>query len=294
MQGVNQQGAQPLHLVVIAGLSGAGKTVVSDALEDHGFFCVDNLPVSLLAPLVEFSLLSGGRLQRLALVATVRTVDESQALATALAQLGEAGHRVELVFLDASTEILVRRYSETRRRHPLDDQCADLRSAIARERELLAPLRPLARHNIDSSELRAGELRSQVIERFNPTAPATLVAVESFGFKHGTPRDANLVLDARFLPNPFFVDELRDRSGEDATVARFVLDALEAQTFLQRVENLLDAMLPLQAAVTSYLHVAIGCTGGRHRSVALAAELERRLRERGVATRLRHRDINKR
>jgi len=291
----SQPGRESLHLVVICGLSGAGKTVVSDALEDHGFFCVDNLPVSLLEPLVEFSLASGGRLQRLALVATVRSVDEAQALATALTELTAAGHRVELLFLDAATEILVRRYSETRRRHPLDGEWPDLRSAIARERELLAPLRPLARHDLDSSELRAGELRNRVVERFGHKTTEVLVAVASFGFKHGAPRNANLVLDARFLPNPFFVDELRDRSGEDAAVAQYVLAAPEALIFLQRIEELLAALLPLHiAAGQPYLSVAIGCTGGRHRSVALAAELERRLRGRGLATRLQHRDINKR
>ncbi|MBN2361128.1 MAG: RNase adapter RapZ [Deltaproteobacteria bacterium] len=294
-QQVIQEPTDALYIVVICGLSGAGKSVASDALEDHGFFCVDNLPVSLLAPLVDFSLASGGRLQRLALVATVRSADETQALTAALTRLADAGHRVELMFLDAATEILVRRYSETRRRHPLDDQCPDLRSAIARERELLAPLRPLARHDIDSSDLRAGELRSRVLEHLSHPATGMLVAVGSFGFKHGTPRNANLVLDARFLPNPFFVDELRERSGEDAAVARYVLAAPEAETFLQRIEGLLDAMLPLHAAAgNSYLSVAIGCTGGRHRSVALAAELESRLRRRGIATRLHHRDINKR
>ena len=291
---MSQPSGEPLHVVVITGLSGAGKTTASDTLEDTGFFCVDNLPVSLIAPLVEFSLAAGGQQRQLGMVAMVRDAAEVGALKQAVTQLSVKGHRVDLVFVDAADELLVRRYSETRRRHPLDLGELGLTAAIERERSLLAPLSDAATHRIDTSELSASELREQVAARFPiGVMPQLVVRVQSFGFKHGIPRDANLLLDVRFLPNPYFVEGLRERTGRDAPVSDFVLQQEEAQRFLERLEAALAELLPAYAenSGASFLKIAIGCTGGHHRSVALSIELARRLTASGIPAHARHRDI---
>jgi len=292
---VVQSPGEPLHVVVVSGLSGAGKSTASDTLEDQGFFCVDNLPVSLIAPLVEFSVAAGGRQRHLGLVATARTAEEVAELRSAVGQVRTAGHRVDLLFLDARDDVLVRRYSETRRRHPLDETGADLKAAIERERELLALLAARATHSIDTSELSGAELREQIAERFPLGATQNLVVrVQSFGFKHGVPRDANLLFDVRFLPNPYFVEALRDQTGEAPAVSDFVLEQEEAQRLLERLEAALAELLPAYAdSGVGFIKIAVGCTGGHHRSVALAIELARRLTASGVSAHARHRDIDK-
>ncbi|MFH1812208.1 MAG: RNase adapter RapZ [Pseudomonadota bacterium] len=283
-----------VRVVLVTGLAGAGKTTVSDALEDAGAFCVDNLPVALVAPLVEFSEAAGGRLDRLGLVAVVQQPEDVAALLQARQGLQRDGHQVELLFLDARPEVLVRRFSESRRRHPLD-QDGRLDQAIQHEGELLEPLRHAADHIIDTSELKARALRQEIGARYSSTATEMQITLSSFGFKHGLPRDAQLILDARFLPNPFFVEALRERTGQDAAVAGHVLQHTDAQTFLDHIEGLvLELESQRRTAGRTRLHVAIGCTGGHHRSVALIEALARRLLDRGLRVSAPlHRDINR-
>lgn len=284
-----------LPIVVVCGLSGAGKSTVSNALEDLGCFCVDNLPSLLLGPLVDFSLASGGRVGRLVLVTTVRTPLEVRELQDAIVALTQAGHPHELIYLEAADETLHQRFSETRRRHPLDHEKGDLAGAIEAERGLLEPLRHAAHHVIDTSGLRPEVLRRLIGERFAGGGPAAVaVRLQSFGFKHGTPRDADLVLDVRFLPNPYFVDELREQTGLDEPVARYVLAEEETAEFITLVDELFEVLALLHAQRGSAcLKLAIGCTGGRHRSVALAEELSRRFSDHGFSTSVEHRDVGR-
>ncbi len=285
-----------LEIVLVCGLAGAGKTTASDALEDHGFFCVDNLPVALVAPLVEFSLASGGKIHRLGLVVTVESAGQALDLVATRQRLIDQGHRVELLFLDAGRKVLVRRFSETRRRHPLDHGGGQLDTAIQAERQILAALREAASQVVDSSDLKGASLRDEVVRRFTgERGEALQLGLFSFGFKYGVPRDASLVFDARFLPNPYFVEELREKTGRDAAVADYVLHHDEARTLLDHLEGLVESMVPLyRQASTAYVGIAIGCTGGRHRSVALTEALHARLQAHGLPVAApQHRDILK-
>jgi UPF0042 nucleotide-binding protein len=282
----------PKSILVITGMSGSGKSTAVRALEDAGWFCIDNLPAPLLMKVTEL----GVAHDRLAFVVDVR---EGQYLAfapTALEELRRAGHSLEVLFLESSDESLVRRYSETRRRHPLAG-AEGVEQGIARERTALLPLREHAEHVLDTSTMTVHELRRQVMARFGPSGVGTLaLTVMSFGFKYGVPSNADLVFDVRFLPNPFFVPELKPFSGKDQRVSTFVVDRPDAWEFLDRCFELLEFLVPrYQREGKTYLTVAIGCTGGKHRSVAIAQVLADRLKGApwGASAQLWDRDIEK-
>jgi UPF0042 nucleotide-binding protein len=279
------------EIVLITGMSGAGRSATADVLEDLGWYVVDNLPTSLIEKIVDLASMPGSGIDRLALVAGR---DYGAVLDNVAALRGE-GHRVTVLFLDASTSELVRRYDATRRRHPLAAEAPGLLESIEQERALLGRTRDAADLVIDSSALNVHQLKHRLVAAFDDRASAQLqLAVESFGFKHGLPLDADIVMDVRFLPNPHWEEELRPLTGHDPAVRDYVLKRPETIEFLDRLEDLLRALLPAyQAEGRSYLTVAIGCTGGRHRAVSIAEELAARLRARGTAVRTTHRDVSR-
>jgi UPF0042 nucleotide-binding protein len=276
-------------IVLITGMSGAGRSATADVLEDLGWYVVDNLPTSLVEKVVELASMPASGIERLALVAG----RDYGAVLDNVADLRSDGHRVTVLFLDAQTAELVRRYDATRRKHPMDAETDGLVESIALERSMLAGTRDAADLVIDTSELNIHQLKDRLVAAFDDASSSRLqVAVESFGFKHGLPLDADIVMDVRFLPNPHWEEELRPLTGHDPAVREFVLKRGETEEFLDRLDDLLRTVLPAyQAEGRSYLTVAIGCTGGRHRSVAIAEEIASRLRKRGTAVRTTHRDL---
>jgi UPF0042 nucleotide-binding protein len=279
--------------VVIAGLSGAGRSTAADVLEDLGWFVIDNMPVALMPKVAELALQPSSAADRVAFVAGWNTA--ASELMPMVDDLRAGGSTVRMVFLDASTDVLIRRYESSRRRHPASTGEL-LGGAIEQERVLLEPLRAAADVVVDTSDLNVHQLRDRVTELFgdDDRSLGMQVTVTSFGFKHGVPSDVDMVLDCRFLPNPHWVDELRPLAGTDAPVRAYVLDTELTQGFLDRLDAMLDVLLPaFQSEGKAYLTLAFGCTGGRHRSVAIAEEVARRLRDRGFAPGVQHRDIAK-
>lgn len=283
---------QGLHIVVVTGMSGAGRSSALRVLEDLGYFCVDNLPPALAPQLV--SLLEG-ELSRVGFGIDVRTGSFLEGAEDVIGQLKGRGHDTEVIFLDCKDDVLVRRFSETRRPHPLA-QGADVLKAIRAERGRLAALRQLARHTIDTTQCSVHDLRSSLIDYITRggSRPQMAVRVVSFGFKYGLPVDADLVFDLRFLPNPHFVAELREKTGLDAAVADYVMATDAAQELIGDVRALLEHTLPRhQREGKAYLTIGVGCTGGRHRSVAFAEELGRWLRSIDQDAVTAHRDVER-
>lgn len=285
---------QPFRILILTGQSGAGKSTAMRALEDGGYFCVDNLPTALTETLVD-ELHKSAVVPALALGMDMRE-PHFLTLGPALVQrLRQGPHSVRLVFLQAQEEVVLRRYSQTRRLHPLDSG-SGLRRAIVEEQAVLGPLRELADEAIDTSQLSVHMLRSRMMSQFGTEAASQdlRVTVLSFGFKYGVPTEADMVLDVRFVPNPYFIEALRPQTGRDAPVADFVLARPEAQTFLQHTQNFLKFLVPhYRQEGKCYFTVAIGCTGGRHRSVALSEQVARNIVGEGVALDIRHRDIHR-
>lgn len=287
---------QPVPFVVVTGLSGAGKSHALRALEDLGYFCVDNLPIALIPTFADLTLSGRNDLQRAAVVVDIREGRELARFPAAYRRLKRRlGGKVRLVFLEAADASLVRRFSETRRPHPLAGT-RSVSAGIAEERRRLEPIRRLADQILDTSTLTVHELRRRIHESTGgPAARRELiVTVMSFGFRHGVPEDADLVFDVRFLPNPHFVPALRRSSGRNEKVARYVLQRPATRRFLQLTNELLQFLVPQYVEEgKTYLTIAIGCTGGRHRSVAISEALGRRLRRvKDIQLRVRHRDIN--
>ena len=283
------------QVVILTGVSGSGKSTALRALEDAGFYCVDNLPIVFLEKLLELSGHTAGEVSRIALVVDAR---EGRFLGDAprvIQEVRQKGNDVQVLFLDASDDSLVRRYSETRRRHPLAGEGGTVPDGIAAERRALADLKTIADEVIDTTTLNVHELKRLVSRRFVAGGGARLgVTVVSFGFRFGIPTHADMVLDVRFLPNPYFIPELKPLPGTDPKVAGFVLGQPDAKAFLERLVELFGFLLPrYQTEGKSYLTIAIGCTGGKHRSVALAAALAERLEAAGQPIRLWHRDVEK-
>lgn len=279
-------------ILLITGMSGAGRSGAAAVLEDLGWYVIDNLPTSLVDTIVELVSKPGSDIERLALVAGRQHVE----LLPKVAALRADGHRVRLLFLDASTTSLVKRYDATRRKHPLDGEAPGLLEAIELEREHLQPVRDAADLVIDTTELNVHQLKAKLLAAFDEAAGGqhVLIAVESFGFKHGLPIDADIVMDVRFLPNPHWEEALRPLTGHDPQVRDYVLERAHASDFLDRFSELMLSLLPAyEGEGKSYLTIAIGCTGGRHRSVAVAEELARRMREHGYAVRVGHRDLSR-
>lgn len=279
-------------ILLITGMSGAGRSGAAAVLEDLGWYVIDNLPTSLVDTIVELVSKPGSGIDKLALVAGRQHLE----LLPKVSSLRAAGHRVRLLFLDAADAALVKRYDATRRKHPLDGEAAGLVEAIVLERGLLEPVKTAADLVIDTTEMNVHQLKSKLLAAFDEGIDdhRLQIAVESFGFKHGLPIDADIVMDVRFLPNPHWDDALRPLTGHDPAVRDFVLERAQANDFLDRFEGLMLSLLPAyETEGKSYLTVAIGCTGGRHRSVAVAEELSQRLRVRGYAVRTGHRDLSR-
>jgi len=281
-------------VVVVTGLSGSGKSTAIKVLEDLGFYCIDNLPVALIPRFVELWESAREEMRRVALGLDVRERHFLAEFPHVFEELRSRGVAVEVLYLEASDDVLVRRFSETRRPHPAAGG-GGIADGIRHEREKLRPLRELADRVLDTSALSVHELRSalrEFVER--PEAGTPTVTLVSFGYKYGLPTDADLVLDCRFLPNPFFVEELRAKTGADPAVADWVLRRAESEELLRHLLDLLTFALPqYQREGKSYLTIALGCTGGRHRSIVLVEELRRRLAERGHRVVVRHRDVER-
>jgi UPF0042 nucleotide-binding protein len=282
-------------VVILTGVSGSGKSTALRALEDAGWYCVDNLPVVLLEKLVELSRHAAGQVSRLALVVDARDERFLPEAPRVIEEVRRQGTRVDVLFFDATDEALLRRYSETRRRHPLAGEGGSVPEGIAAERRALEPLKAVAGEVLDSTQMTVHDLKRFVHTRFvEPGGSRLGVTVVSFGFRNGLPSHADLVLDVRFLPNPYFVPALRPHSGLEPPVREYVLGQPDAGEFLDRLADFGAFLLPRYAAEgKSYLTLAIGCTGGRHRSVAIAEELARRLRLAGTPARVWHRDVDK-
>jgi UPF0042 nucleotide-binding protein len=286
-----------ISLVLVTGLSGAGRSQAGNVFEDMGWFVIDNLPIELLDKVVD--LVHAKRpnsdhpsaIDKVALVVRTANVDLADALATIRPRLED----VRVLFLEASDDVLIRRFEDTRRRHPLGENVS-VTESIALEREHLEPLKAEADVVIDTSDLNVHQLRDRITDLFGTDQPQNgmQTTVLSFGYKHGLPLDVDLVLDCRFLPNPHWVDELRPKTGRDRAVRRYVLDNPTTGEFLEALEGLFDVVLPgFVAEGKSYLTIAVGCTGGRHRSVVIADELAGRLRKRGIEPRVLHRDVKR-
>ncbi len=277
-------------IVLITGLSGAGRSGAAAVLEDLGWYVVDNLPTSLVDTIVELASKPGSDIERLALVSGRQHID----LLPKVAALRGEGHRVRILFLDATTAELVKRYDSSRRKHPLDSEADGLVEAIELERSLLDPVRSAADLVIDTTELNIHQLKTKLIAAFDQTGDGQRlqIAVESFGYKYGLPLDADIIMDVRFLPNPYWEEKLRPLTGHDPAVRDFVLERSHASQFLDEFEAMMVTLVPAYAAEgKSYLTIAMGCTGGRHRSVAVAEDLAARLRARGITVTTGHRDI---
>lgn len=284
-----------IRLVVLSGPSGSGKSTAIKALEDLGFFCVDNMPVELLPKFMEL-LARSGEIARVAAVVDVREREFLKAFTPVFREMKAAGYRIELVFLEASDEALVRRFSETRRKHPLAPSESPL-EGLHQERELLNELKAQADKVIDTSDFNVHQLREYIKEYFSTSYAAQekmSINLISFGYRYGVPTDADLVFDIRFLPNPYFVNSLKWLDGRDEKVREFVLSRAETREFLERLKGFLDYLVPLYLKEgKSYLTIAIGCTGGKHRSVVITEAMAAALDSGSVTARKRHRDLHR-
>lgn len=281
-----------MHLVLISGLSGSGKSTALKALEDSGYFCVDNLPASLLPTLIDLCRHSSKDISKVAMVIDIRGREFLGDLRRALKVVRAQGHEVKVLFLEAADEVLIARFSETRRKHPLQDRGGSLSEAVRIERGEMSFLRDMADEVIDTTGLTGHQLRALILHKLELLPSSLRISLLSFGYSFGLPPEADLVMDVRFLPNPFYVRELRDLDGLDERVRRYIFGFTEGKEFLQRFLDLLDYLLPFyQREGKSLLTVAVGCTGGRHRSPAVVQELGRCLKSRGREVTVRHRDL---
>lgn len=284
-----------LRICVITGLSGSGKSTAIRALEDEGFFCLDNLPLTLLQVFIELAEKSSERIKNVAIVIDIRAKDFFKGQENIFKSLREAGHKVEILFLDSSDDVLVRRFSETRRRHPAVEGGSVL-DGIRFEREHLAVLRQIATSIIDTSELNVHQLKELITSIVTGAgAPKVFnMHIQSFGFKYGVPLESDIVMDVRFLPNPYFVPELKQLTGLDKDVRNFLETQDDTREFLERFFSFMDFLVPrYQKEGKSYLTISVGCTGGRHRSVFIIEALRNYLAEKKLSLKVTHRDMGK-
>ena len=285
-----------MEFLIITGLSGAGKSRAADVLEDLDYYCVDNMPVALIPRFAEFCAATKGRYEKVALVTDVREKDGFGELLSTLDELRQSEITCRILYMDADVPTLIRRYKESRRPHPLAVPGGTVEDAIRRETALLAPVKERADFVVNTKGLTLGRLQNRLFELLcgGEKKRAIDVTVMSFGYKHGLPTEADLVFDARFLPNPFYVDELREKSGLDLPVKEYVFSFQQTRTFMEKLEEMLEFLLPLYIEEGKLsLTVAIGCTGGHHRSVAIAAALHDHLTAKGVPSINVNRDIDK-
>ena len=285
-----------MEFIIISGLSGAGKSKAASFMEDMGFFCVDNLPAPLIPKFAELGMAGTGEYDRVVLVTDVRSGTNFSALFQSLEALKGMKCPYRILYMDASDDVIIKRYKETRRSHPLAEECDSLEGAIALERRMLAPLRERAEFVVDTSDLSTAKLRGELLRLFGRGSQegAMTVSVTSFGFKHGLPREADLVFDVRFLPNPYYVQELRPRTGLDDGVRDYVFSGGAAGEFLEKLQDLVGFLLPkyVEEGKTA-LVVAVGSTGGHHRSVASAQAQAAYIRGRGYPVTESHRDLGR-
>ncbi len=284
-----------MELLIVSGLSGAGKSVAMNALEDIGFFCIDNVPAGLLPSITAFSKAGDNQLERVALSMDVRGCRTPEAIEQALAQLDAQETPYKILFLDAPDDVLMRRYSETRRRHPISiSEGISTREAFLKERQILKPLQERADYVIDTALLSTAQNKERICDLFvqNGGAKSAMrLTIMSFGFKFGIPQEADLVLDVRCLPNPFYVPELKHKTGLEQEVVDFVMSHPEAQELLKRYEQFLEYALPLYVKEgKSQLTIAVGCTGGKHRSITFARKIAEYCRTLGYEPGVQHRD----
>lgn len=284
-----------MRIIVISGMSGSGKSTAVRALEDEGFYCIDNLPVRLFKRFVDLIDKSGEAFKGAVLVADIRGREFFKGYENAFQKIASAGHMLEILFFDAGDDVLMRRFSETRRRHPAEDHCS-VAEGIRIERERLSALRQMATRVIDTSEFNVHQLKDFILRiiRGEEGENSLVVEVQSFGFRYGVPLESSIVMDVRFLPNPFFVPELKAGSGLDDAVRDYVIDNTATAKFLDYFFPLLDMLLPAHRQEgKAYLTISIGCTGGRHRSVVIAEATGMHLQGLWPAVRIIHRDIEK-
>jgi len=284
-----------VRIVIVTGLSGSGKSTALRALEDIGFFCVDNLPVVLLPKFLEIQTEAGSEISKVAFVMDIRERSFLDRYMETFQQLKDKGYRVEIVFLDASSEALLRRFSETRRAHPLCEK-GTVMEGIALERERLSNLKKMADKVIDTSSFNVHQLK-EVIQRHFMTSPADkrlVINLTSFGYRYGLPPDADIVLDVRFLPNPYFVEDLKNIDGNNPRVEDYVMGWEESATFLQELFKLMEFLIPLyEKEGKSSLNIALGCTGGKHRSVVMANRIGGYFSARNFLVNIQHRDVHR-
>jgi UPF0042 nucleotide-binding protein len=281
-----------ISIVILSGISGSGKSTAVKALEDLGYFCLDNLPPTLIATFIELSKNSAEEITKIGIVMDIREGVFFERIPEVIEELKKKGNSVELLFLESSDEVLVKRYKETRRKHPLSAD-GNILEGISQEREILTKVKNIADHVIDTSSFNVHQLREIVQDLFGKTAARKIsLNFLSFGYKYGFPYDADLVLDVRFLPSPHFIEGLRDLNGLDKEVRDFVFEHEDTREFIEKVVDFLEFLIPrYEKEGKSYLTVAIGCTGGKHRSVVIANEIEERFKN--LSPNVWHRDISK-
>ena len=285
-----------MDILIISGLSGAGKSKAASYLEDMGFYIVDNMPAAMILKFAEFCAGGNGRYDRVALVYDVRTANSFTELFDVLDKLRAMEGACRMLFLEAAPEVIIKRYKETRRRHPLADQTDSLAEAVHRERELMQPVRERADYVIDTSHTSTAQLRGELLRLFGEAGEkgGMTVSVTSFGYKYGLPLEADLVFDVRFMPNPFYIEELRPQTGLDQAVRDYVFSFQQTQGCMKRLEDLLSFTLPLYAEEgKTSLVIAVGCTGGHHRSVAVTHALAEFIRGLGYQVTENHRDMSR-
>jgi UPF0042 nucleotide-binding protein len=284
-----------MRVIIITGLSGSGKSTAVRVLEDEGFFCIDNLPLTLFPTFIELAEKSRERIKDVVLVMDIRQLDSLHGYQHVLQEIREAGHKVEIIFFDASDDVLIRRYSETRRRHPVGES-GSLPEGIRFEREQLSGLRRMAHLLIDTSEFNVHQLKELVISRIkgDDGGRKLMVHLQSFGYRYGIPLESDIVMDVRFLPNPYFEPELKEFSGLDPMVREYVLARGGTVDFMGIFSGLVEFLLPgYQKEGKSYLTISVGCTGGKHRSVVIIEELRNFLKDKQLNLKVTHRDIGK-
>jgi len=284
------------QFIIITGLSGSGKSGTIKCFEDLGFFCVDNLPAKLIPTFVQLCTKKGEEISRVAMIVDIRERDFLHDFPSTYQMLKEQGYNFQILFLEASDEVLVRRFSETRRPHPLAFDRPVLQG-ITEERRRLEPIREIADVIIDTSSINIHELRDHINKLYEPptaNAKPLIISIISFGYKHGIPFNSDIIFDVRFLPNPYFNENLKSFTGSDAQVKEFVFGSEDTQEFLRRVKELLTFLLPrFVREGKTYLTISVGCTGGKHRSVVIADYIESLVKEQGYEVRCKHRDIHK-